>query len=216
MVVPNRPPANGFVRTVRKVYNPLGFANGYNFVLFVIFAGAFFAFGLARTPYLNFYNQYCSPGNSPTLHAAPGECFNYFSRDYERVGIIMHLATVIPCALLVVFQFVPAIRHNAIIVHRVNGYLVVILAILGTASALMISRHAFGGTMATQLYAVFLAVAFIGSLLISYINIKRLQIEEHRAWMLRAWFYVSHLPQDPMPAHQKRLTLIGVVGRDGH
>ena len=33
MVNPNRPPRNGFVATMRKLYNPLGFAKGYNFVL---------------------------------------------------------------------------------------------------------------------------------------------------------------------------------------
>ena len=29
----------------------------------------------------------------------------------------------------------------------------------------------------------------IVSLLLAYINIKRLQIDQHRAWMLRAWVY---------------------------
>lgn len=33
MVKPMRPPANGFVAGMRKVYNPLGFSKGYNFVL---------------------------------------------------------------------------------------------------------------------------------------------------------------------------------------
>lgn len=33
MAVSEKPPANGFVRYARKLYNPLGFTRGYNFVL---------------------------------------------------------------------------------------------------------------------------------------------------------------------------------------
>lgn len=33
MVYSSKPPANAFVRVMRKVYNPLGFSKGYNFVL---------------------------------------------------------------------------------------------------------------------------------------------------------------------------------------
>src|SRR4030081_1442988 len=33
MITSRRPPANGFVRSARKIYNPLGFSKGYNFVL---------------------------------------------------------------------------------------------------------------------------------------------------------------------------------------
>lgn len=32
MTTPTRAPANGFVAAARKVYNPLGFSKGYNFV----------------------------------------------------------------------------------------------------------------------------------------------------------------------------------------
>ena len=33
MVTAERPPKNNFVKNARKVYNPIGFAKGYNFVL---------------------------------------------------------------------------------------------------------------------------------------------------------------------------------------
>lgn len=32
MVQPTRPPANSFVKAARRVYNPLGFTRGYNFI----------------------------------------------------------------------------------------------------------------------------------------------------------------------------------------
>jgi uncharacterized membrane protein YozB (DUF420 family) len=55
----------------------------------------------------------------------------------------------------------------------------------------MIMRHAFGGGMDTQAAMGTLAIMFLVSIGVALHNIKRLQIEQHRAWMLRAWFYVS-------------------------
>lgn len=185
------PPRNGFVRVMRRAYNPIGFSKGYNAALWFIFGGALMGFTLARLSYLSFAGVFC--GNEGSDHAAPGECFNYQS-GHEKVGIIMHLATILPAAFLVVFQFVPFIRHHAIMFHRVNGYLIVVLALLSTAGVLMIARDAYGGEISTQLAVGFGSIVFVGALLMACINIKRLQIEQHRAWMLRAWFYVSYYP----------------------
>ncbi|KAG8165363.1 hypothetical protein KVR01_005638 [Diaporthe batatas] len=179
-----------FIAAMRKVYHPIGFKKGYNFVLWFIFAGALMGFTLARLQYLDFYGVFCSAGDSGGNGAAPGECL-YYLRGHEKVGIIPHLATILPASFLVVFQFVPAIRHKATLFHRLNGYLVIILSLLGTGGVLMIARHAFGGTLATQYATGFISIAFVGALAMAYINIKRLQIEQHRAWMLRAWFYAG-------------------------
>ncbi|KAM3453532.1 hypothetical protein MY3296_003763 [Beauveria thailandica] len=54
MVTSTRPPANGFVAAMRKVYNPIGFGKDYNFILWIIFCGALFGFCLARFMYLDF------------------------------------------------------------------------------------------------------------------------------------------------------------------
>ncbi|EFY89500.1 hypothetical protein MAC_04519 [Metarhizium acridum CQMa 102] len=56
----------------------------------------------------------------------------------------MHLAGILPAALLAVFQFVPAIRHKAIVVHRIGGYLVLLLSLVGVAGVFMIARHGLG------------------------------------------------------------------------
>lgn len=198
MVVPTKPPANSFVRAARKVYHLVGFSKGYNFVLWFITAGALMAFSLSRLPYLNFSGTFCSEdGSSHGLHAAPGECFYYLNNLRDKIGLILHLAAILPAGILVCFQFVPAIRHKAIIFHRVNGYAVILLSIVGTAGALMITRHAFGGDLATQMVMGLLSIMFVGALALGYVNVKLLQIEQHRAWMLRAWFYVSrHPPTD--------------------
>ncbi|KAK0746953.1 hypothetical protein B0T18DRAFT_481088 [Schizothecium vesticola] len=83
-------------------------------------------------------------------------------------------------AFLVVFQSVPAIRHKFILAHRVNGYIILLLSVAGTAGALIVTRRAFGGGLDTQTGFGMIAVMFL-----------RLRIEQHRAWMLRAWFYAG-------------------------
>lgn len=176
---------------LRKVIGVFGFAKLYNFILWVLFAGGFFGFALSRTPYLNFYGYFCGPGSSSSLSAAPGECWYYLRGDHETIGIILHLVTIIPASILATFQFTPIIRRRFVLFHRINGYIVLLLSFLSTAGAIMIARHAFGGGLETQMAIGVMGILFLGSLVMSYINIKRLQIEEHRAWMLRAWFYVS-------------------------
>ncbi|KAK7413281.1 hypothetical protein QQX98_007869 [Neonectria punicea] len=193
MAASSRAPASAFVRAARKVYNPIGFSKGYNFTLWFIFAGALMGFILARLMYLDYSGVYCStnPDDSGPNAAAPGECWTYNQKEYLQVGIRMHLYTIIPSGFLVCFQFVPAIRSRVILFHRISGYIIVFLSLAGTIGALIIARVAFRGGIDTQAAVGFLAIIFLGSLSISYYNIKKLQIEQHRAWMLRAWFYAG-------------------------
>lgn len=183
---PPKPVPNLFVTLARRLYHPLGFKRGYNFVLFFIFAGALTGFCLAKLQYFNYYGIFCGRGRGG---AAPGECF-YYLQGHEKVGMILHLAGIVPAGLLACVQFVPIVRHKAILYHRINGYAAIFLAIVGTVGALMIARHSFGGGLEIQTGIGFGAIIFLGSLALAYYNIKRLQIEQHRAWMLRAWFYV--------------------------
>ena len=57
--------------------------------------------------------------------------------------------------------------------------------LLGVIGGLMISRHAFGGDVSAAggIYALALVTLFSAGM--GYYNIKRLQIEQHRKWMLR-------------------------------
>ncbi|KAJ0381865.1 hypothetical protein COL922a_013702 [Colletotrichum nupharicola] len=213
MVQLTRPPANGFVAAARKVYNPLGFAKGYNFVLFFIFFGAFMGFTLARFEYLNF-SIFCGPGG-----AAPGECF-YYQKRIEQIGIKMHLGAILPASFLACFQFVPVIRHKVLLFYRINGYLIILLSLVSTAGIFMFLRNAFGGGIETQTGIGLLSIMFIGSMMLAFINIKKLQIEQHRAWMLRAWFYLKilHLPppapfRDGLAASGGLWTVASLLGR---
>ncbi|KAJ3137177.1 hypothetical protein HDU90_002349 [Geranomyces variabilis] len=151
----------------RRVVSAAGFNNVYNFILWFVFCGALMGFVLARLQYLDIDRVFCGGGSKG---AGPGECYFY------RPG-----------------SFVPVIRHRLILFHRLNGHVVILLVLISNVGALIIARHAFGGDLATQTVVGFLAILTTGSLAISYINIKRLQIDQHRAFMLRAWFYLGSI-----------------------
>ncbi|RMZ70784.1 microtubule associated [Pyrenophora seminiperda CCB06] len=179
----------------RRVVNPLGFNKTYNFWLYIIFGGALAGFSLARLNYLDFYGTFCpaTGGNENWNSAAPGECYYYLKSDRYRIGIIMHLAGVLPAGLIAVSQFTPFIRRRWMIVHRIGGYVSLLLYLVGMIGAFMIARHSFGGGLDIQSWVWVAGFATLGCFIISYINIKRLQIEQHRAWMLRGWFYAGSI-----------------------
>ncbi|KAL8923018.1 MAG: hypothetical protein Q9208_004830 [Pyrenodesmia sp. 3 TL-2023] len=155
--------------------------------LVIIFAGAITGFSLARLSYLSISG---SASSSFASGAAPGEWYWYSQRFY-RLGITIHLATILPAGLLMVWQFIPVIRHKFLLFHRINGYLVISLVIISNVGALMIARRAFGGSLPTQAGVGVLVIISTVSIALAYYNIKRLQIDQHRAWMLRAMFYLG-------------------------
>ncbi|EPE30060.1 hypothetical protein GLAREA_12783 [Glarea lozoyensis ATCC 20868] len=178
---------NKFVSAMRRIYRPLGFQKGYNFPLFIIFAGAMLGFCLARAMYMNV------SGNAPHSFknsTVPGEWY-WYQKGFRKIGITLHLATCIPLGFLMIWQFVPVIRHKFLMFHRINGYVVIILTFLTNVGALMIGRHSFGGGPEIQLGVGVLAIVTIGSICMAYYNVKRLQIDQHRAWMLRGMFYLG-------------------------
>jgi hypothetical protein len=148
---------------------------------------------LARLAYLDFSRNFC-PADGPSQGgngAAPGECYYYLNFSRYKIGILLHLAGILPASLIAVVQFTPFIRRRWVIVHRIGGYAALLLYLVGLVGALMIARHAFGGGLDVQSFVGVLGFGSLGCFIISYINIKRLQIEQHRAWMLRGWFYAG-------------------------
>jgi len=81
---------------------------------------------------------------------------------------------------------VPVVRHKFIIFHRISGYIIILLIATSNAGALMIARRGFGGTIETQAGIGLLVIITTVGIALAYYNIKRLQIDQHRAWMLRS------------------------------
>lgn len=168
----------------RYLAKPMGFAKLYNVLLFIFFGAALLGFALARASYLGIDGYASSYAQS----AAPGEWWRMKDGRY-RVGITIHLAAVIPMSILVVWQFLPAIRHKLLIFHRINGYICLILGLIANAGALMIADRSFGGELAARCVIGLLAILTTAGIAMGYYNIKRFQIDQHRAWMLRTFFY---------------------------
>ncbi|OAL35841.1 hypothetical protein AYO20_04991 [Fonsecaea nubica] len=169
----------------RRIYHPLGFKKGYNFILFVILVGALMGFVLARFQYLNVDGIFLK-------NTIPGDAIHYQS-GYKRVGIILHLGCILPAGFLVCFQFVPVIRHKLLLFHRLNGYTVILLLLTGNAGAFMVTPIAGGGSPSTQAGIGLLGTMTTVSVMLAYVNIKRLQIDQHRAWMIRTWVYAGSI-----------------------
>ncbi|KAH7018201.1 uncharacterized protein B0I36DRAFT_388455 [Microdochium trichocladiopsis] len=192
MALTDKPPRNTFVRVARKLYHPIGFSKGYNAALWFIFSGALFGFVLARFPSVNVLGVFCNPEAPSGAQAAPGECY-YYLQDYYGTGMTLHLVGIFSASIFALVQFVPVIRHKYIMVHRISGYASILLSFVGVAGAIMTAPASFGGSLEIQAAAGFLGIIFVGSIVMAYINIKRLQIEQHRMWMLRAWFYATSI-----------------------
>jgi uncharacterized membrane protein len=144
-------------------------------------------FTLARLSYLNVGGSAPSSYRNSTV---PKEWHN-FKDGYRRIGLTLHLATCLPLGFLMVWQFIPVIRHKFLIFHRINGYVILVLIILSNVGALMIARVAFGGTLDIQSAVGLLTILTCVSASMAYYNVKRLQIDQHRAWMLRCMFYLG-------------------------
>jgi len=135
------------------------------------------SFILARFSYLDIDGFVLNTTSSDAIHYTPG---------VKRIGIILHLAGILPGGFLVCFQSVLVVRYKLIIFHRLNSYLLIRLFLIPQAGAYKIIPIAAGGSPPTQISIGVLGTAVTTAIVLAYYNIKRLQIDQHRAWMQRA------------------------------
>ncbi|KAH7010928.1 hypothetical protein B0J12DRAFT_714898 [Macrophomina phaseolina] len=185
---------NALVRFARKLYHPLGFSKGYNFTLWFVFGGALLGFVLARLQYLSLTSRFCpaTPANDGST-GLPSACYWVTQFPRYKVAMGLHLATSLPGALLAVFQFVPAIRHRYILYHRIAGYAAVLLMVIANAGAMMLADTAMGGDLVTQTFIGLVGLGTTATFGLALYNIRRQQLDQHRAWMLRTWFYLGFI-----------------------
>lgn len=185
-----------------KVYKAVGFTKGYNFWLWLFLSLGLGGFALVRLQYLDLYGTFCGSASGGEDDATPGECFYYLqSGGRYQLGIMIHLASILPASLLALTQFVPVFRRRALKLHRINGYVAIALSVVGSISALVIARRSMGGGIDTQSMVGLLAIIFSWSLYKGVVCARHHQIEKHRVWMLRAWVYVRTSPSlSPPPS----------------
>ena len=96
--------------------------------------------------YLDFNGRLC-PAEGRNNSAAPGECYYYRNFLRYKVGILIHLAGIFPASALAVIQFTPLIRQRWVVIHRVCGYLAILLYIISLVGVFMIARHSMSGSL---------------------------------------------------------------------
>ena len=106
---------------------------------------------------------------------------------------MLHLACMLPVGLLMIPQFVPRIRRNFLMFHRVNGYTIILLTLVGNVGALLIARRGLGGDVAAQAATGLLVIMSTTGLILAWWNIRNFQIDLHRAWMLRSMFWIASI-----------------------
>ena len=106
------------------------------------------------------------------------------------VPVVVHLASVIPYALLGAFQFSSRLRRHHPGWHRGSGRLLVVLGLVVALSGLwMTLAYPRGLGTGVLLYAFRLLAgsAMAASVLLGILAIRRRDIAHHQAWMTRAY-----------------------------
>ncbi|CAF3522936.1 unnamed protein product [Fusarium graminearum] len=151
---------------------------------------ALFLFSTLQLPYIDIDRVFCAE----IPWAVPGECYWFKRPGLMRNGLFLHLVTFLPAGALVCFQFIPVLqRPKYTAFHRANGYIVLSLSGIGIITALIISKEAMGGPITNRIGTLILATTISTSLLKAIIAIRHRKIQEHRAWMLRGWFYATSI-----------------------
>ncbi|KAG8850848.1 hypothetical protein FRB96_009585 [Tulasnella sp. 330] len=159
----------------------LGFKERWSLILFVVFGGALMAFCIARAEFFNV--------NRLLELMIPGEWYLYRSEPYK--GLLMfHIYTSIFAGFWAVWQFIPAIRRNHVSLHRLNGYLTLILLIPSTVIGSVIARRAYGGAVAIQAAFYVQGILVTYSAIVGYWYVKK-NTRKHRKWMLRSVVYLA-------------------------
>lgn len=137
----HNPNPNILVRSLRRIYNPAGFKKGYNALLSFITLGYLVGFCLSQVRLFNVWGYWAISAS------APGEAWAYTTKGpLYKTAITLHIVTVIPSGLLAALQFLPIIRHKALLFHRLNGYLVMLLVLLFSATGIISSKSPSAAT----------------------------------------------------------------------
>ena len=84
------------------------------------------------------------------------------------------------------WQFLHAIRRRWLAVHRWTGRVYCGAVLGGWLTSLPIAAHASTGALASTGFLT-LGVFWIGSTVAGYLSIRRGQVQQHRAWMIRSY-----------------------------
>ncbi|KAF9261100.1 hypothetical protein L218DRAFT_961788 [Marasmius fiardii PR-910] len=159
----------------------MGFREKYSLLWAFIFGGALFGFCLARSLLMD-------PIKMRKL-TVPGEFF-WFELPLYKYNYIIHIYLSIIGGIFSGAQFVPTIRRNYFLLHRINGYLVLITIFVSNVCGAIVTRRSFGGELNSQSVYYITAIMSNFSLVWAYMNVRR-NTRTHRRWMMRGVVYFS-------------------------
>ncbi|KZP27453.1 hypothetical protein FIBSPDRAFT_731068 [Athelia psychrophila] len=156
----------------------LGFKEKYSLSLFIVLGGALVCYCFARTLMMN-------PDNVRDKTIPGKACSEWFwyRQDLYKPCIMLHIYLSIISGIFVVFQFLPAIRRRSMILHRINGYMSLILLVPSTITGSIVARRAYGGELNSQSAFWTIGIMTIFSAAVGILNVKKTRV--HRKWMLR-------------------------------
>ncbi|KAI3612079.1 hypothetical protein WG66_016170 [Moniliophthora roreri] len=159
----------------------MGFREKYSLFLLFVFGGALVGYCLARSLLMN-------PGKMRSM-TTPGEFF-WFNIQLFRINYILHIYLTVLGGIFVGIQFLPMIRRKYVLLHRLNGYFVIITLVVGNIGGAIVARRSFGGEINAQSAYYILGIMTIVPLLIGLFFARR-NTRLHRKWMLRAVVYFA-------------------------
>ncbi|CUA78413.1 hypothetical protein RSOLAG22IIIB_07066 [Rhizoctonia solani] len=158
----------------------LGFEKRSSLVLFVFFGGAILGYSLAKSPTMRFQTL--------LKILFPGEGF-WFEQTFWKINLMIHIFTCIPASFFSVFCFLPISWKRWPKVHNILGYIVSTLLVISCVCAAIIGRRGQGGDLNTQSAFYMLASGAAGAVVLGCAAARRGELDAHREWMIRAWFY---------------------------
>ncbi|KAL0566325.1 hypothetical protein V5O48_015689 [Marasmius crinis-equi] len=176
------PKPNPIVSTYLSVSWMFGFREKFSLLYAFIFGGALFGYCLARSLLMD-------AGPKMRENTVAGEFF-WFDMPLYKYNYIIHIYLSIIGGIFSGAQFVPTIRRNYVLLHRINGYFVLTTVFVSNVTGAIVARRSFGGELNSQSVYYITAIMSNFSFLWAIFNVKR-NTKTHRRWMMRGVVYFS-------------------------
>jgi uncharacterized membrane protein len=115
----------------------------------------------------------------------------YFPRQREvyiahSTALIIHIAAMVPAALLGPFQFLRPLRERYPRVHRMTGRVYLAAALVGALGGLYLAPYSASG-LVSDVSFTFLGLGVLFTSATAYLRIRAGNVQSHREWMTRSY-----------------------------
>ncbi|KAF8326528.1 uncharacterized protein EI90DRAFT_3127739 [Cantharellus anzutake] len=165
-----------FSRGYMTISYLLGFKERWSLTLFIVFGGALIGFVLARSFMLD------PRASNQKRHLPPGEWF-WAGRPPIRGALIAHVYSSFFLAWGTIFEFLPVLRRRTLVLHSINGYIILAILPASIGSGFVIARRTIGGAPDTQVLFYLLGLLVLISATLGMVWVR--DVRQHRKWMLR-------------------------------